>query len=100
MNQGYEEEYTFCPDCGALMKDGLCRSCGFREGTAGPGDAGAENAGSGCFNRNVAPTTSHPASSASAAATEESTPPDRATTTFSFICHLKSDLFDSIKENG
>ena len=52
MNQGYEEEYTFCPDCGALMKDGLCRSCGFREGTAGPEgvgpeDAGVENAGPG-----------------------------------------------------
>ena len=45
MNQGYEEEYTFCPDCGALMKDGLCRSCGFREGTAGTEDAGAGTAG-------------------------------------------------------
>ena len=45
MNQGYEEEYTFCPDCGALMKDGLCRSCGFREGTAGTKDAGAGTAG-------------------------------------------------------
>ena len=47
MNQGYEEEYTFCPDCGALMKDGLCRSCGFREGTAGTEDAGAGTAGPG-----------------------------------------------------
>ena len=42
MNQGHEEEYTFCPDCGALMKDGLCRSCGFREGAAGVEAAGPE----------------------------------------------------------
>ena len=44
MNQGHEEEYTFCPDCGALMKDGLCRSCGFREGAAGVEAAGVGTA--------------------------------------------------------
>ena len=59
MNQGHEEEYTFCPDCGALMKDGLCRSCGFREGAAGveaagprdgePGGAAGAGGGSGAI---------------------------------------------------
>ena len=36
MNQRHEEEYTFCPECGALMKEGICMCCGFEEGQAPP----------------------------------------------------------------
>ena len=40
-----DEEYGFCPECGALMKNGVCISCGYdrnkkdakAEGAAGPG---------------------------------------------------------------
>ena len=44
MYEAHEEEYAFCPKCGALMKGGVCVNCGYgREEAAPDGHADAGN---------------------------------------------------------
>ena len=44
MYEAHEEEYAFCPKCGALMKGGVCVNFGYgREEAAPDGHADAGN---------------------------------------------------------
>lgn len=43
MNEAHEEEYTFCPKCGALTRGGVCVNCGYgRENGVPEGQAAAD----------------------------------------------------------
>ncbi|HJA92721.1 MAG TPA: hypothetical protein H9717_06340 [Candidatus Eisenbergiella merdipullorum] len=42
MYDAHEEEYEFCPKCGALTKNGVCMSCGWRSEKAAEGGEGAQ----------------------------------------------------------
>ena len=45
MNEAHQEEYTFCPECGALAKDGGCVNCGWGKAESRPdGDWNAPEA--------------------------------------------------------
>ena len=45
-------DFDFCPRCGALMQDGVCRSCGY-SGRFGSGQASYSGNGMGYGTRNT-----------------------------------------------
>ena len=54
MYEAHEEDYAFCPKCGALIKGGVCVNCGYGREEAAPDghpDSGnGEAAGTGGMN--------------------------------------------------
>ena len=42
-------DYGFCPRCGALMQNGVCRSCGYTDPSASGGSSGG--AANGAYGR-------------------------------------------------